>query len=126
MRARALVAGLVVVITGCGGGGGSSGGGPTGPTGPGNPGTDTRVTTTSVAMRNSAFVPPAIRVSPSAVVTFTNEDGIDHNVTFASTSISSVGAYSSGTRTVTMPAAAGTYSFSCTLHTGMNGSVQVQ
>lgn len=129
MHARALLAGFVIAVAGCGGGGGSNGGG--GPTGPGttNPpgsGTDTRVVTTSVAMRNSLFVPPAIQVAPSAVVSFTNEDGISHNVTFSSTAVQSSGNFTSGTRTITMPAAAGTYNFSCTLHGGMNGSVQVQ
>lgn len=101
-----------------GGGGGGSGGGGGGGGGP--------VATTSVNLRGSAFIPPSIRVSPGAVVTWTNSDGIAHNVTFAETSVTDVPDWTSGTRTATMPATVGTYQYSCTNHSGMAGSVQVQ
>src|SRR3954462_2353155 len=45
--------------------------------------TGTPVLTTSVLMQGTAFTPPAIQVSPGAIVTFTNQDGILHNATFA-------------------------------------------
>jgi plastocyanin len=99
---------------GTGGGGGGGGGG------------TTPVATTAVDMKNSAFNPANIKVAPSATVNFTNSDGINHNVTFASTAVTSVGNFASGTQAVTMPAAAGTYTFRCTLHAGMSGSVLVQ
>lgn len=82
--------------------------------------------TTSVTLQGSAFVPPAIRVSPGAIVTWTNADGIAHNVTFASSAIANITAWTSGARTATMPGSAGTYNYTCTLHSGMAGSVQVQ
>lgn len=107
----------------CGGGGPTEG---TPPGGGGGGGGSTPVATTSVTMQGSAFVPPAIRVAPGAVVTWTNADGIDHNVSFASAAVTDIATWSSGSRTTTMPATAGTYQYSCSLHAGMSGSVQVQ
>jgi plastocyanin len=84
------------------------------------------VATTSVTLQNLAFNPKAIKVSPSATVSFTNSDGIAHNVTFSSTAVTSVGNFSTGTKTVVMPATPGTYAYHCTIHAGMTGSVLVQ
>jgi len=118
---------LIVFALACGGGGG----GPTTPPGgtpgnPGTPGTPNPTTTTSVNLQNNAFSPADIQVSPGATVTFTNLDGIDHTVTFDNTSITSVGAYTSGSKTVTMPGATGTYAYHCTIHAGMKGTVAVK
>lgn len=124
MRACVLLA--FVAAAACGGGGGSNGGPtapttPTPPTTPGNP-----VATTSVSLQSSTFEPPHIVVAPSAVVTFTNNDNLSHNVSFAEQSIARSGNWTTGARTITMPAAAGTYPYTCTLHAGMNGSVKVE
>jgi plastocyanin len=59
-------------------------------------------------------------------VTFTNLDGINHTVTFDNTSITSIDAYSSGAKTVTMPSATGTYAYHCQLHGNMKGTVVVK
>lgn len=120
MRTRLLSFGLAVAIMGCGGGGGGDST-PTTPTPPTPP-----VATTSVTMQNLAFTPPAIVVSPGATVTWTNNDNTNHNVTFSSTSIASTTEFASGSKAVVMPTAAGTYSYTCTLHGGMNGTVKVQ
>jgi plastocyanin len=82
--------------------------------------------TTSVAMQNTAFVPPAIQVSPGAVVTFTNGDNTAHNVTFNSGGATNIGDFTTGSRTTTMTTAPGTYSYRCTIHAGMNGTITVQ
>ena len=84
------------------------------------------VTTTSVTLLNTAFNPPDIRVSPSAVVTWTNQDAVNHNVTFSDASIGTTGNFSSGAKTLAMPSAPGTYNYRCTIHAGMSGTVQVQ
>lgn len=121
IRFRLVLA--LVTVAACGGGG-SSDSNPTTPTTPTTPATP--IATTSVTLQNSLFDPAAIVVSPSAVVTFTNSDGIAHDVNFANTNIASVPSWTSGARTVTMPATAGTYSYTCTIHAGMNGTVKVQ
>ncbi|HEX9085772.1 MAG TPA: plastocyanin/azurin family copper-binding protein [Gemmatimonadaceae bacterium] len=85
-----------------------------------------RVSTTSVALRNIAFSPSAIQVAPGATVQFTNNDGIAHNVTFSDGSITGATDFSTGSRSVVLPVAPGTYAFHCTIHPGMTGSVLVQ
>lgn len=119
MRYRLVLA--LVIAAACGGGGSD---GPTTPIIPTTP--NTPVATTSVSLQSNLFNPADIVVAPSAVVTFTNTDNLAHNVTFANQSIASVGNWTSGDRTVTMPAAPGTYSYTCTIHAGMNGTVKVQ
>lgn len=88
--------------------------------------TSTPVVTTSVSMKNTSFTPAAIQVSPGAIVTFTNLDGVDHNVTFSSGGVTGSGNFSSGVKSLTMPTAPGTYGYQCTLHAGMSGTVKVQ
>jgi len=122
-----ITMGLIVLAAACGGSGGSDT--PTNPGTPGNtgtPGTPAPVATTSVSLQNSTFNPPDIQVSPGATVTFTNNDGINHTVTFDNTSISSVDAYSTGAKTVTMPTAPGTYTYHCAIHGPMKGTVLVK
>ena len=123
MRAHLYLVPLAAVLA-CGGGsdstgpdGGAGGGGATGP-----------VATTSVAMSGSRFTPAAIRVAPGATVTWTNSDeGTLHNVKFAAAAGGiATPDFSTGSRSLQMPNAAGTYTYSCTFHTGMNGSVTVQ
>lgn len=121
MRYSRLLA--LVVAASCGGGGGSS----STPTTPVVPVTPTvPVATTAVSLKSNQFNPPDILVAPSATVTFTNNDGIAHNVTFASPDVASINNWSTGDRTAKMPAPAGTYSYTCTIHPGMNGTVKVQ
>ena len=121
MRFRFVLA--LVSAAACGGGCGP-GGTPNIPTIPSTP--EAPVATTSVALQNSLFNPTNIVVAPGATVTFNNADGISHNVIFANQSITSIGEWVSGNRTASMPAAAGTYGYTCTLHAGMSGSVKVQ
>jgi plastocyanin len=100
--------------------GGSADVGPTNPPGTGNP-DPTRVT-----IQGIAFNPSTVQVSPGATVSFTNNDGFDHNVTFTSTAVSSIPNFSTGTKSVEMPAATGSYPYHCTIHPNMTGTVTVQ
>jgi plastocyanin len=77
-------------------------------------------------MKNTAFNPADIVVAPGATVTWTNSDGFGHNATFSSAAVTSTGTFNTGTRTAVMPATPGTYSYTCTIHGGMNGTVKVQ
>lgn len=119
-----LILALAVLVTSCGGSSSPVPTTPTTPTTPVTPGSP--VATTSVDMKNTAFSPSAISVGSGAVVTFTNSDGFAHNVTFANTAIGNTGNYSTGSKTLTMPSAAGSYPYQCTIHAGMNGSVTVK
>lgn len=123
MRRRLLYITSLAALAACGGSAGGDGGGVVPPTQP----TPTVPTaTTAVAMRGSAFVPPAILVASGATVTFTNEDGINHNVIFDAAGVGTIPNFSGGTRSITMPAATGTYTYHCSLHGGMSGSVKVE
>jgi plastocyanin len=130
MYSRPIALLATILLAACGGSSGSTSGSsatPTSPSTPSTPSTPSAPTaTTSVSMVGSAFSPPDIQVSPGATVTFTNQDNIQHNVTFSSSSVPSTGNFSSGAKTVVMPTAAGTYDYHCSLHAGMQGTVKVQ
>ena len=105
-----LAAGLSAALVACGG---------EDPVGP--------VATNQVEVRDNRFSPINIRVAPSTTVTWTWVSTAEtHNVNFASASITDGPDQSSGTYSTTMPSAPGTYTYACTNHVGMTGSVQVQ
>ena len=132
---------LAVVAIGCGGGGGGDGyttGPGTGPsTNPGTGGgTGTATGSASVAMRQSddgygsatfSFAPGAVTITKGGTVTWTNEAGaVAHNVTFTTAGApSNVANMTSGSATRTFDAA-GSYSYHCTNHSSMTGTVTVQ
>ena len=127
MHLRWLVL-LGVVATACGGSDSVTGGTPGGITGgiTGGSSGSQPTTTTSVTMSGLQFQPLAILVPKGASVTWTNQDNLAHNVTFSDMSVISIGDFSSGSRSTVMPSAPGTYSYRCTIHPGMNGTVTVQ
>ena len=77
-------------------------------------------------MSGLQFRPAAIVVSKGATVTWANQDNLAHNVTFSDGTITSIGDFSSGSKSTVMPATAGTYTYQCTIHPGMNGTVTVE
>jgi plastocyanin len=125
---RNLTIATLVAAAACGGGGESSsvtnptGGNPTG----GNPtgGSDNPQSTNAVAVGDNIFTPSNIVVAVGTTVTWTWSPNVAaHNVTFGDGSKSSD--LTSGTFTRTF-STAGTFNYTCTLHSGMNGSVKVQ
>ena len=77
---------------------------------------------TRVALRDSRFHPPVIQITKGQTVTWSFDDrGTTHNVKGTSWGSSD---QASGTfeHTFTAP---GSYRYSCTLHVGMNGRVDV-
>jgi plastocyanin len=122
MRSRFILLSLAAALA-CGGSSDSTGPGGTG--GTGGTGGSGPVATTAVTMQTNRFSPAAIRVAPSATVTWTNADGYNHNVIFAG-AVGTIPAFSTGNQSLQMPSAVGTYSYSCNLHAGMTGTVQVQ
>ena len=117
---------LFFAVAGCGGDSVTNGGGGNGGSGNGGGGGGTTpVITTSVNVVDFAFAPPNIQVTGGATVTWTWTGSVGHNVTFASSSITSRATQTSGTHSAAMPTAAGVYTYQCTIHPGMNGSVTV-
>lgn len=124
MRNRLMILALTAFLAACGGGSDSTGPGTTG--GGGGGGGSTPVATTAVEMKGFAFSPASIKVASGATVTWTNSDGTNHNVTFDGAVLPPSGNFDAGTKAMAMPTAAGVYTYKCTLHAGMNGSVTVQ
>ena len=124
MRPSLMILPLAAAILACGGSSDSTGPGTTG--GGGGGGGTAPVATTSVEMKSTAFTPAAIKVASGATVTWTNSDGFNHNVTFDNAAVAPSGNFATGTKSLVMPAAAGTYTYKCTIHPGMAGSVVVQ
>jgi plastocyanin len=125
---RNLTIAMLVAAVACGGSDGSTGvtNPPTG--GNQNPGTpsggnDTPVATNQVGVSDNTFSPASIVVSAGTTVTWTWAAGAaPHNVTFSDGNNS--GDKSTGTFSRTF-STAGTFNYSCTLHSGMNGTVKV-
>jgi plastocyanin len=123
MRTRLMILSLTAFLAACGGGSDSTGPVTTGGGGGGGGGP---VATTSVDMKGIAFSPAAIKVASGATVTWTNSDGFNHNVTFAGGAVAPSGNFATGSKALVMPTVAGTYNYSCTIHSGMSGTVTVQ
>ena len=118
----ARVWGVVVVLAcviGCSGGddGGTTGTPPRPDPDPGGS------TTNQIDVRDNSFSPRATTVAPGTTVTWTWRGVAVHDVTFDAGSSSSQ--QSTGTFAREF-AAAGTYAYRCTIHSGMSGSVVVK
>jgi plastocyanin len=82
------------------------------------------VQTNQVSIGNNFFTAPSILVPVGTTVTWTWEPGaVTHNVTFGDGSSGDKNAGATYTRTFTT---AGTFTYHCTIHPGMTGSVLVQ
>lgn len=125
---------LAVVALGCGGGGGG-GGYTTGPTTGNGSGTGTATGSATVATQSTddgygyqtfAFSPSAVTITKGGTVTWNNGGATAHNVTFTTAGApTSIGNFTSSSTSRTFPTA-GTYSYQCTNHAGMSGTVTVQ
>ena len=79
---------------------------------------------TPVAAADIAFNPNSVTVAAGATVTWTNGDQVPHTVTFNGGP--DCGQFAAGsTVTATFPAA-GTFTYKCTIHSSMTGTVVVQ
>ena len=115
---------LVLLSFGCGG---STSVVPTSPTSvlPSTPVTTVSIVMGASALTTSAYSPNPVRLSVGSAVTWVNTDNTAH------TSTADGGAWSSGpiapgrsfSRTFT---STGTFTYRCTIHPGMVGSIEVQ
>lgn len=131
MNVHRMLGGLALataVCTACGGGG-AGGDSPTSPSDYNGSGTPTSPaapgTNQVIATSTSVFTPAALTVATGTTVTFTFES-VTHNVTFDSKAgaPSNIGDTYGASATRTF-AAAGSFPYQCTIHSGMRGTVTV-
>lgn len=127
--ALALVAALALALgaAGCGGGGSTS-------TTSSAPATTTPQTSASgasggaveIKMQNIQFAPKDQTVKVGQRVTWTNDDTVAHNVTATNGASFKSSDFGQGASYSFTPKKAGTISYTCTLHPGMNGKLTVE
>jgi amicyanin len=131
LRMGGLFAAGAIVLAACGGGGGKSAaandmaGMARSAKGAGNAtGASAAVATDAVHIKNFAFSPATISVKAGSTVVWTNDESIQHDITFDGGGIASSVLNQSGTFSHTFPAA-GTYHYICSIHPFMHGTVVV-
>lgn len=122
-RASALLAALAIAATavaGCGSDDGDDGGGTTAETTASGGAAPMSAT---VGMEGVSFVPDTIKVAAGGTVKFDNTSTITHNVTFDDAKSGTLEVGDDYERTFSD---AGTFSYLCTFHAGMKGTVTVE
>jgi amicyanin len=82
------------------------------------------VATDAVHIKNFAFSPAVVTVKAGSTVVWTNDDSIQHDVTFDGGGIASSVLNHNDTFSHTFPTA-GTYHYICSIHPFMHGTVIV-
>jgi plastocyanin len=108
---------LALLIAGCGGGSSSNSSS--------SAGTWSGAATVDIKMSNIQFVPSKQAVKVGQKVTWTNDDGVDHNVVAKSGASFKSGNFGKGGTFTYTPKKAGTISYVCTIHPGMDGTLTV-
>ena len=80
---------------------------------------------TSVSAQDNSFSPGTLKVRVGDTVTFTNDGGVDHTVTAASGAKFDSGSLAPGATFKFTAVKAGTVSYVCTFHPGMQGTIEV-
>ena len=118
---------VALPVAGCGGGDDDNGGG-------GGGGTTTTEQSTaptstgggaSVTMKDIQFNPTQVKIKTGQTVTWTNDDSVGHDVTADSFKSGSAGGINGGQSFQHTFKKAGTFSYVCTVHPGMKGTVVV-
>jgi cytochrome c peroxidase len=78
-----------------------------------------------VLIKGNQFTPADITVGAGAVVSFTNVDNDSHSATFDQPAVVGTPVFTSGTKTVQMPTSLGAYTYHCSIHAAMRGTVIV-
>jgi plastocyanin len=80
----------------------------------------------TITLKANSFSPREVIVQAGAVVSFLNIDNEWHNATFDNPAIATTPRFTSGVKTVTMPMAAGAYTYHGTVHgLAMSGAILV-
>ena len=126
-----LLALVALALAGCGGGssnssssGGGGGGGSTSTPATAGGGASGGGAV-AVHMKDIQFAPTSTTVKVGQKVTWTNDDSVNHNVTSTSGETIQSGNFGQGGSFSFTPTKAGTISYVCTLHPGMQGKLVV-
>lgn len=119
-RLRMIAGALLLAGTIAACGSSSSGGTP-----PATAGTSTTASGNSVMIKGFAFHPASLTVKVGAKVTFTNEDSTVHTATSSGSTFNSGNLAQNQSYTVTFTKA-GTYTYTCSIHPYMKGTIIVQ
>ena len=132
LRVGGLFAAGAIVLAACGGGG-SGGNSAAGndmagmamaAQNAGNATASAAVATDAVHIKNFAFSPATVTVTAGSTVVWTNDDSIQHDITFDGGGIVSSTLNHNDTFSHTFPSA-GTYHYICSIHPFMHGTVIV-
>jgi plastocyanin len=79
-----------------------------------------------VALKNIAFDPSTVNAKVGQTIVWTNQDGVDHNVTADSGATFKSSDFGQGGTFSTKVTKAGTITYRCTIHPGMTGTIVVK
>lgn len=79
----------------------------------------------TITIRNFAFSPGTVTVSPGATITVQNDDESTHTVTATNKAFDTGNIAGGGRRTFTAPAKPGRYPYICEIHQYMTGTLVV-
>lgn len=117
---------LALLLAACGGGGGTASPATTTPATTGAP-TSAPATGTAaqITIASFSFGSP-LTVKPGQDISVKNNDGVEHTVTADDGKSFDVSVGASGTASFTAPSKTGTYTFHCSIHPQMKGTLLVQ
>ncbi|WP_326710683.1 cupredoxin family copper-binding protein [Streptomyces sp. NBC_01474] len=123
---------LVTTLTGCSGSGDGSPSSSSPPASPSAPASASPLSSESgkgevkVTIKGFAFHPATFEVSPGTKITVTNEDSATHTLTADDKSFDTGDLAQGKSATFTAPSKPGSYSYICTIHTNMKGTLTVR
>jgi plastocyanin len=124
MRTKLIACALVsagLLVAGCGSDDGDSGG-----KAEPAPSSSTAGGAVAITIKDIKFDPKTVTVKAGQKITWTNEDGIAHNVTAEEGADFKSSNLSKGDTFDFTPTSAGTIKYVCTIHPGQDGEITVQ
>ena len=79
----------------------------------------------TITIKNFAFAPSTVTVAPGATVTVTNRDQVAHTITSSKGGFDTGDIASGQSKTFTAPNTPGSYSYICSIHQYMTGTLVV-
>ena len=119
------------LVAGCGGSSSSSSNSNSNSTPAAAPATSTPAAapaaggTVAVSMKNIQFAPKSVTAKVGQTIKWTNNDSVDHNVTAKSGATFKSSNFGQGGTYSFKPTKAGTITYVCTIHPGMDGTIIV-